>query len=537
MKLHYLQDIFCNRIRDCFQVTLIFRSYRSTHMVNRCVVFRVVLLLLAANLLGFRSTSVQAGPPWEEVYEFTASDREIGDQFGSSVAANGDFAIISNRIDDDNGFQSGSAYLFNMQTGEELVKYLASDGFGGDFFGSSVDMSNQYVLVGAPNDDEIDKTSTGSAYIFDLASGEQLFKLVAFDAERLDFFGQSVAISDDYALVSSRDDDFGTDSGSVYMFDVKTGELIRKLNATDETAGSNFGYSIAIEGTLAVIGSSSDDELGDGAGAAYIFDLTTGQQVRKLLAADGITGDFFGSSIAISGDRVVIGSRSGQFSGSVYIFDVATGQQLFKIIAADGDISDRFGESVAIEGNIALVGASFDTENGIPSGSAYFFDVSTGQQVSKVLASDAAANANFGVSVAMSGGHALIGSNAHRSRAGLMVGSAYVFEQRTADILLIDPEPLVSLEKGTFSVINAKPDERTWVLYSFDGIQQWYNSQLNVIIDIANPQMVISPRRTDNNGNLQFTVTIPGTLTTHDIWFQAIQQQNVTNTVATQIAP
>ena len=125
--------------------------------------------------------------------------------------------------DDDGGTNSGSAYVF-MRSGtfwSQQVKLTASDATAGDYFGVSVSISGDYAIVGAYRDDG-DGSDSGSAYVFMRSdtTWSQQAKLTAFDAAAGDEFGFSVSISGDYAIVGAWcDDDGGTDSGSAYIFE------------------------------------------------------------------------------------------------------------------------------------------------------------------------------------------------------------------------------------------------------------------------------------------------------------------------------
>ena len=145
-----------------------------------------------------------------------------------------------------------------------------------------------------------------------------------------------------------------------------------KLSPADGEEGDAFGRSVAISGAFAVAGAWEDDDNGGHAGAAYLFDLTTAQ-LFKLLPTDGGGNEYFGWSVAISGDRTLIGASqdhdNGPWAGSAYVFDVTTGQQLFELLATDGETLDYFGTSVAIDGDRALVGALRDDDNGDEAGS------------------------------------------------------------------------------------------------------------------------------------------------------------------------
>jgi len=188
-------------------------------------------------------------------------------------------------------------------------------------------------------------------------------------------FGGSVAISGNTALVGALgDNDGGSVSGSAYLFDITTGNQLAKLTASDAATGDVFGGSVAISGNTALVGARGDDDGGSFSGSAYLFDITTGNQLAKLTASDAATGDFFGESVAISGNTALVGAwGDGSSSGSAYLFDITTGNQLAKLTASDAATSDEFGWSVAISGNTALVGALDDNDGGFGSGSAYLY--------------------------------------------------------------------------------------------------------------------------------------------------------------------
>ena len=267
--------------------------------------------------------------------------------------------------------------------GDQLFKLLADDGAQADQFGASVAISGTTLMVGARLHDDNGNLS-GSAYLFDMATGRQIAKLLADDGAARDLFGISVAISGATAIVGAHwDDDNGTDSGSAYLFDTTSGKQIAKLLANDGAAGDWFGFSVAISGAAAIVGAHLDDDNGSNSGSAYLFDTTRGRQIAKLLPNDGAVEDDFGHSVAISGTTAIVGAPkdddNGNFSGSAYLFDTTTGRQIAKLLADDGAAGDGFGASVAISGATAIVGANEDDDNGTDSGSAYLFDAAPGK--------------------------------------------------------------------------------------------------------------------------------------------------------------
>ena len=430
---------------------------------------------------------------WDEIIKAVASDREPGDNFGWSVAISGDYAIVgaprekhdttgANRLPD-----AGSVYIFknNGGTWSEVQKLVASDRRYYDFFGSSVAISGDYAIVGAPLEDE-DTTGgntlndAGAAYIFknNVGTWSEVQKLVASDRDTEDRFGYSVAISEGHAIVGAYREDEDTTglntlnwAGSAYIFKNNAGTWpeVQKLVASDRDTEDRFGYSVAISGDYAIVGAILEDEDTTGgntlnqAGSAYIFKNNNGtwSEEQKLVASDRGSNDNFGNSVAISGSYAIIaayaesedtlGGNSLSFAGSAYIFknDTGTWSEAQKIVASDRGIGDFFGISVAISGNYSIVGAYYEDEDaaGIntsgTAGSAYIFEniVGTWSEVQKIVASDRTTLDRFGFSVAISGENALVSTPyeehdtmGRNSNFVFEAGSAYFFSCKTWQI-------------------------------------------------------------------------------------------------------
>ena len=381
----------------------------------------------------------------DDFQQALVDDGATNDEFGGSVFIDGDYAIVGARGDDDNGSSSGSAYIFTRSgtSWTQQAKITPDDGASSDSFGSSVSISGDYAIVGAYRDGDNGFLS-GSAYIF-VRSGiswTQQAKIKPSDGASLDLFGRSVSIDANYAIVGAyNDDDNGSGSGSAYIFVRSDTSWTQqaKIKPSDGATDDNFGLFVSISGNYAIVGAYGDDDNGNDSGSAYIFvrSDTSWTQQAKIKPSDGATDDEFGYSVSISGAYAVVGALrdddNGNNSGSAYIFtrsDTSWTQQA-KIKPSDGATDDEFGYSVSISGAYAVVGALRDDDNGNNSGSAYIFtrsDTSWTQQV-KIKSSGGAAGDNFGFSVSISGAHAIVGANLDDDN-GSSSGSAYLVKYR-----------------------------------------------------------------------------------------------------------
>jgi RHS repeat-associated protein len=380
-----------------------------------------------------------------------------GDYFGDVVFISGDVAIVGSEADDDYSDFSGSAYIFQREGDRwrQQAKLTAGDPRAHQYFGSSVSVSGEFAVVGAWNDDD-EGAESGSAYIFEREGSvwTQKSKLKASDSAEKDRFGTSVAIGGDYAIVGAwLDDDDGSGSGSAYIFRRQvlpdgSAQWIEtaKLTASDADVYDNFGICLAMSGDYVAVGAEGDDDGGSNSGSAYVFRrevLPDGTEhwteTAKLTAGDAAENDGFGESIAISGDYAIVGASGnddgGSGSGAAYIFkreELPDGTEQWteqaKLVAPDAAPWDFFGFSVSLSGDLAIVGAGSNDDSGSSSGSAYIFkrEGSSWTFQTKLTASDAAASDYFGRSVSISGGYAIIGSYGDDD-SGVDAGSAYIY--------------------------------------------------------------------------------------------------------------
>ena len=386
---------------------------------------------------------------WTEQQKLTAADGALNDAFGTSVGISGDTVVVGAYQDDVGANPNqGSASVF-VRSGtawSQQAQLIASDGAANDRFGESVAISGDTVVVGAPNGDVGVNPNQGSAYVF-VRSGTtwtQQAKLNASDGAADDDFGSlGIAISGDTVAVGAWRHNVGAnvDQGSAYVF-VRSGTTWiqqGQLTASDGGAGDEFGRSVAISGDTVAVGAvrhnvgANNDQ-----GSAYVFvrSGTTWTQQAQLAASDGAALDHLGSSVAISGDTVVVGAELNDVGangdqGSAYIFGRSgtTWTQQAQLTASDGAVSDLFGFSVAISGDTVVVGAPSDPVLLGNPGSAYVF-VRSGigwTERQKLTASDGAASDAFGTSVGISGDTVVVGAVADNVGANANQGSAYIY--------------------------------------------------------------------------------------------------------------
>ena len=468
-------------------------------MKNKIVGILVCILLIATAVPAVTSLKNNAINPmipsislasmaanWTELQKLLASDGEASDQFGLTVALDGDTALIGAPKDADNGQYSGSAYVFiRVDTTWTLQqKLLASDGEAHDYFGYSVSLSGDTALIGAIGVDSF----VGAAYVFTRSdtTWTQQAQLIPSDGAVNDQFGCSVSLHGDTALIGA----YGHDSneGSAYVF-TRTGitwTQQARLFASDGSVNDQFGLTVALDGDTALIGAHWDEEIDDDdSGSAYVFIRTgtTWSQQQKLLASDGAAYDEFGLSVSLSGNTVLIGAPkndAASIPGSAYVF-IRTGTtwtEQQKLFASDGAAPDYFGCSVSVDEDTALIGAFWGDGIQTDSGSAYVFTRSgtTWTEQAKLVASDGEGYEEFGYSISLNADTALIGAFGDDSAKG----SAYVFTRESANQPPVaeftwTPQNPIQSQVITFNASNSYDSDGTITVYEWD----WNNDGIS----------------------------------------------------------
>jgi|SRR5262245_10906491 len=400
-----------------------------------------LLLVIAAGVDGALAQSVQ-------LQKLTASPPNRGEYFGARVSLSSDVALV--------GSPEANFDLASVTSGEAHVFRFGADGSWvrdailrptrrtrAVSFGMGVSVSGDVAVVaGYENQACTDKLFCirGAAWVFRYdyvaRTWNEEQELVPPDAATISLadwqvqLGPYVSVSGDVIVLGLHfDAGRGPNTGSayVYRFDGRQWQQEQKLMAQTPASGAWFGIEVAVQGDVAVVGAFLDSPnlfwrpAVANAGSAEVFRYDGRQWNREqvLLAYwDGQPGDLFGASLAISGDVIMIGAvhagDRGDDSGAAYVFRYNRAWRAWfqqqKLTAADGKPRAELGRSIAISGGVAVIAAFRDTDKGLLSGAVYVFrnDGTQWVQQEKLNASDELPGDEFGRSLSMSGGVALI---------------------------------------------------------------------------------------------------------------------------------
>ncbi|MGH9936498.1 MAG: hypothetical protein ACREAM_09640, partial [Blastocatellia bacterium] len=397
---------------------------------------------------------VRSNGVWTFQRKLTAPDGAANDQFGEAVAISGATVVAGAFAADVNGKgNQGAAYVFVRTNGvwSFQQKLTAPDGEANDQFGESVALSGNTVIAGALLDDINNIVDAGSAYVF-VRSGnvwsqqQKLTGMHLIGVAQADLFGAGVAVNGDTAVigvplfnVSGRNDQ-GLAAVFVRAGSVWTPQSL--LIASDGAAGDGFGCSVALNGETALIGANYDDIVApSGAvaqeqGSAYLFTRAgaTWTQRQQLTALDGAAREYFGQTVALNGDRAVVGAPHAKVGenlsqGAVYLYGCAYARPQ-TLTNREREAGNYFGAAVAMDSLFAVVGDPNDTVNGGRArGSAYVFQRQGAhwEFVQQLFAPDGNQGDQFGRSVAISGFTIVVGAPNKSFPNAPRAGTAYIF--------------------------------------------------------------------------------------------------------------
>ena len=351
------------------------------------------------------------------------------------------------------------------QVGERLIP---SEGGSFDYFGESVALYGEYAVIGSWLEDVEGTTDQGSATVFRRVDGRWVEEvtLVADDPQVEQHFGISVAIEGAWAVVGARNDnnEGGARAGAVYVYErIAEGAWVQrtKIVAPDGSLEDQFGSSVSFYRGRLLVGAPG---VSNRTGAAYVFERfgSVWTFLGKLEAADGAAGHAFGATLSLGAEGAVIGAPGYDTpdltdTGSVYVFAFVNGEWVLadQLSASNGAAGARFGASVAVDSTRILVGADGHDSSGLEeNGAGYIFEKQGNdwKEVRRIEAVDAGGGDNFGASVALQGRFAVIGARWHRNAQGQRAGAAYLYEEKDSEwqpfVKLVAPDGAVGDQFG-----------------------------------------------------------------------------------------
>ncbi len=427
------------------------------------------LSALAGIAIGLTSPSSARGQAKEQ-HLLTPATGTLYQEFGSSVGVSGDVMVVGTPFDNTKAFQAGTTFIhrFDPVIGAWVreQQLFASDFEYDARFGTAVAVDGDKVVVTAKGKNTVKGVDAGQAYVFRYDAVAKRWneeqKLVPGGGKTGDWFGYSVAISGDDIVVGANYADVGTfvDAGAAYVFRWQdpTVKWIEEGQLIDSNAwhGDQAGRSVGIDGSTAVVASTLSDTggwLDAGSVSVFTRNGSTWSETAELTITNNYTYNDFGTAVAISGDRIVAtaqGENYGTTIGAVgycYIFERTGGAWGQTARLANPNLApfSYFGKSVAIRGDLVVVGhPDNDTSSAIDSGAAWLFrwGKKTGWVPDgELIASDGAAGDRFGASVALSDDTIVCGAPKNDTASGSDWGVAYAYAAADLTLTLSPSHP------------------------------------------------------------------------------------------------
>ncbi len=381
---------------------------------------------------------------WVPMQKLLPNDVGDGDQFGGSVSMSGSRALIGARLHNSEAPWAGAAYVYERLGSDwvQTAKLTASDAAKNDYFGYSLSLDGNDAIVGAYGAGP----TTGAAYLFEY-SGATWTEVAKLIGPPLSFYGREVAIGSGVAVVGAPQDGAG---GRILIYEKVSGSwvLSTEVRGSNTEPGDDFGWSVSASNGRVLVGAPFADGATSGSGAGYVFEKQVGGWVETqvLRPLDGQSSDLFGWNVRVLNDRILVGTPGATgaepVAGAAYLFehDGASWTEMARLSHSSGVTGENFGNSVALGETFVVVSAAHDSTQGDQAGAAVVY---CGLEKAALVGSP------FSVSLASGGDHKL------SIDFGSGLGSAFYWVLGSTS----GTDPGVTLGGGIFLPLN--PDAYT----------------------------------------------------------------------------
>lgn len=372
----------------------------------------LIVLLLFSNVSALGQGFATQGP------RLQASKPTLLDGFGFAVSSQGDQVLVGAPHAAGSRGQTGKAFLFERGSGKLVREFAPPSPLGNDLFGLSVSLTANHVIVGAPRGKGALRRPVGSVSVFDRSTGT-LRQVIASPNQWAATFGHAVAAQDLLLAVGDPGASTATEFevGEAYLVDVTTGEVRRTLASprAGNRRSDGFGHAVTFLGPILAVSAPLGGTDPVDHGQVFLFDRESGRVQRILEPPDPQTKEYFGWALASDAELLVVGAlgrgTTQPDAGVVYLY-TNTGEFLRTLEAPEPKKGDRFGEAVALLPGHVVVGAPGHDSAGVDAGATFVFDRKTGilqAMIANPSATTGVADL-FGLSLSGGGMHLSVGS-------------------------------------------------------------------------------------------------------------------------------
>ena len=370
------------------------------------------------------------------VITINSPNPQPGGNFGATMDSSNGLLLVGAPDQLVNGLgDAGIAYLYDVRTGS-LVRTLASpDSQAAGFFGGSVEIADNTLIIGAAGETVPGIFAAGRVYVFNATTGA-LEQTLTISNSTSFVFGENIEEANGLLAIGSNDMVRGIpEAGRVYIYNATTYSLIRTLVSPNAQLGGQFGTGLEVADDLIVVGANLERVGGvPDVGRAYVFNATTGSLISFIVPPDTNTGFFGGGHPVLAEGRVYIGAFANvngiPRAGAVYIFDATTGVLEMTLTSPNAERFGLFGSAVTVTKNRLIVGAFGETVDGIrAAGRVYIFNTNTGSLTTTLVDPSVQGlfGSTFGSSVQSSNGRVFVGAPSETVARQLFVGAVIIF--------------------------------------------------------------------------------------------------------------